>query len=142
MKENHIAATLAAFALAWGSTSAANPSAPIDAASQRPELAALTARCQQGDAVSCNDPGIIYLDGYGNPADASAAFRAFQRSCQSGSADGCGNLGALYESGAGVPANIDEATRWYERACKQGGALGCSNLGALYARGIGVPRNL
>lgn len=151
-----MAALVAAFAAGWGSPSAAQPQGAVassalrtpgavagpELVAARPELAELAVSCETGDAVSCNDLGVVSLDGYGTPGDVHAAFRAFQRACNNGSADGCGNLGALYESGAGAHASVDQAARLYERACKQGGALGCSNLGALYARGLGVPRNL
>jgi len=103
---------------------------------------ALWKACDLGDAVQCNDLGVISLHGHGVPADPSVALRAFERSCAYGSPDGCSNLGALYENGVGVATNLMEAARLYERACANGGALGCSNLGALYARGRGVARDL
>jgi hypothetical protein len=99
----HVAATLAAVACVGATLAAATPAAPGgEAFAAHPELAELEASCQKGDAVSCNDLGVIAIHGYGDGVDANAAHRAFQRSCQRGSADGCGNLGALYESGAGV----------------------------------------
>jgi len=115
------------------------PSSAQGAASN--DLETFVQGCEQGDAVACNNLGVIYEHGYGVTPDARTAFRAFERACLGGSPDGCGNLGVLYERGEGTAADLSEAVRLYEQACNTGAALGCSNLGALYAHGKGVARD-
>jgi TPR repeat protein len=105
------------------------------------ESTELAARCEQSDAVACNDFGVGLWRGESGTPDARAAFRVFVRACDGGSADGCSNLGALYERGIGGAADLDAALALYERACIDGNALGCSNLGALYATGRGTERD-
>ncbi len=101
--------------------------APVQA--QTPEIAALRARAEAGDAEAQYDLGVMYANGLGVPEDDAEAVRWFRLAADQGLANAQYNLGVMYASGEGVPQDYAEAVRWYRLAAEQGDAGAQSFLG-------------
>jgi hypothetical protein len=95
--------------------------------------------CDDGDASSCTDLGLMYAAGRGGlTKDAARAVTLFQRACDAGNMRGCTNLGLSYETGqGGLPKNEVRAMALHQRACDGGDMRGCTNLGLFYETGRG-----
>jgi len=93
---------------------------------QTPEIDALRARAEQGDADAQSQLGFMYDTGEGVPHDDAEAQY---------------NLGVMYATGRGVPQDDAEAVRWYRLAAEQGDADAQGNLGFMYGNGQGVPQD-
>ena len=98
--------------------------APLQA--QRPEIDALRARAEQGDAVAQGLLGVMYATGRGVPQDDAEAVRWYRLAAEQGQALAQYNLGVMYANGRGIPQDDVEAVRWWRLAAEQGhaGALG------------------
>ena len=95
----------------------------------------LERQCNNGDAGSCVDLGILYYDGDDVKQNYNKAMEFFGKACEMGDARGCYNLGLLYYNGVGVKQDYKKASELYNKACEMGEALGCNNLGKLYKNG-------
>jgi hypothetical protein len=95
--------------------------------------------CDDGDASSCTDLGLMYAAGRGGlTKDQARAVTLFQRACDAGNMRGCTNLGLSYEIGqGGLPKNEVRAVALHQRACDGGDMRGCTNLGLFYETGRG-----
>ena len=122
----HVAAVAVLVALAVG------------AQAQTPEIDALRARAEQGDAAAQNALGFRYRTGRGVPQDDVEAVRWFRLAAEQGDADAQFFLGGMYATGRGVLQDHVEAVRWSRLAAEQGHAGGQYNLGWMYRDGQGV----
>ena len=114
----------------------------VGAQAQTPEIDALRARAEQGDADAQFVLGFMYATGRGVPQDDVQAVRWYRRAAEQGDADAQFVLGFAYSDGErGVPQDDAEAVRWYRLAADQGLANAQHNLGVRYADGRGVPQD-
>jgi hypothetical protein len=95
--------------------------------------------CDDGDARSCTNLGLMYATGRGGlMKDETRAVALYQRACDTGNADGCNNLGNAYQDGrGGVTKDLVRPVALFQRACDAGSANGCNNLGNRYFGGEG-----
>jgi TPR repeat protein len=112
---------------------------PVQA--QTPEIDALRARAEAGDAVAQFDVGFSYGTGRGVPEDHAEAVRRYRLAADQGFAEALYNLGVMYANGLGVPEDDAEAVRWYRLAADQGHASGQNILGVMYVDGRGVTQD-
>ena len=89
--------------------------APVQA--QTPEIAALRARAEAGDAEAQYDLGVMYASGEGVPQDYAEAVRWYRLAAEQGDAGAQSFLGAMYHDCIGVPQDYAEAVRWYPGRC-------------------------
>ena len=75
--------------------------APLQA--QTPEIDALRARAEAGDAEAQVDLGVMYFVGDGVPQDYAEAVRWYRLAADQGHARAQFNLGFMYATGDGVP---------------------------------------
>ena len=75
--------------------------APVQA--QTPEIDALRARAEAGDAEAQFNLGTVYADGEGVPQDDAEAARWFRLAADQGLGEAQNNLGFMYDTGRGVP---------------------------------------
>ena len=66
---------------------------------QTPEIDALRARAEQGDAEAQNNLGVMYATGEGVPEDDAEAVRWYRLAAEQGYAVAQFNLGNMYEIG-------------------------------------------
>ena len=92
--------------------------APVQA--QTPELDALRALAEQGDASAQFNLGVRYATGEGVPQDNTEAVRWYRLAADQGHARAQVYLGFMYATGEGVPQDNTEAIRWYRLAADQG----------------------
>lgn len=107
------------------------PEPPVD-------IAALTARAEQGDAVAQAKLGRLYCAGEGVTNDYSQAAKWFAKAAAQGNPDGQLGLGELHEAGRGVARDSSEALRLYRLAAEQGHPSAEYTLGFMYEAGRGV----
>ena len=112
---------------------------PVQA--QTPEIDALRARAEQGDAEAQFNLGVIYDDGRGVLEDDVEAVRWYRLAAEQGLAEAQWGLGFKYDSGWGVPEDPAEAVQWYRLAAEQGYDLALPRLGLSYQLGQGVPQD-
>jgi hypothetical protein len=91
-------------------------------------VALLTAACDQGWPVGCEDLGAIFLKGDGVPRDPGRAAVSFERSCDLGLATACANLGLMHYSADGLPKDEQKGLDYLQRACDLGQAQACTWL--------------
>ena len=92
-------------------------SAPVQA--QTPEIDALRARAEQGDASAQHNLGVMHDYGQGVPQDDAEAARWYRLAADQGLALAQVNLGVRYENGRGVPQDYIEAHMWFNLAVAQ-----------------------
>lgn len=100
-----------------------------------------TMAAERGHAAAQNNLGLMYEQGRGAPADATAAVGWYERAADQGLAIAEANLARAYDRGIGVPEDPAKAARWYEKAASQKHAPSQFRLGEMYEQGRGVPRN-
>jgi hypothetical protein len=109
-----------------------------NAAPLAPELRALVAKAESGDATAQADLGLRYNLGNGLGQDFTKAAYWYLLAADQGQAMAQSNLAVLYTNGQGVQQNYQEAVRLYTLAADKGYALAKSNLGWMYHMGWGV----
>ena len=112
---------------------------PVQA--QTPEIDALRARAEQGDARAQSRLGNMYRYGEGVPQDDAEAVRWYRLAAEQGYASAQTRLGVMHFEGRGVMQDFAEAARWYRRAADQGEVHAQFFLGGLYTTGRGVPQD-
>ena len=90
---------------------------PVQA--QTPEIDALRARAEQGDASAQHNLGVVHDYGQGVPQDDAEAARWYRLAADQGLALAQVNLGVRYENGRGVPQDYIEAHMWFNLAVAQ-----------------------
>ena len=74
---------------------------------------------ENGDALSENNLGYMYLKGFGTAKDTAKAAEYLQKAAAHGHKGAAMSLGFMYENGDGVPQDLQEARRLYLRAKEQ-----------------------
>ncbi len=95
--------------------------------------------CDAGHAGSCNDLGVLLLEGRGGSADPAAATAKFNQACDGKDGNACKNLGIAHTDAD--PPKHDAAAEAFQRACDLKHAGGCIELGRSHLEGRGVPRD-
>ena len=91
---------------------------PVQA--QTPEIDALRARAEQGDASAQFNLGSRYDNGLGVPQDDAEAVRWYRLAADQGQVDAQVSLGVMYETGRGVRRRFYvQAHMWYNLAASQ-----------------------
>ena len=78
----------------------------VGAQAQTPEIDALRARAEQGDAEAQNNLGLRYANGEGVPQDDAEAVRCWRLAAEQGNASAQSNLGLMYATGYGQTGGI------------------------------------
>ena len=84
--------------------------------------------CKGGVADSCNDLGLMYMNGTGVKQDYQTANKYFRKSCADGSMYGCTNLGVNYHKGYGFTLDFKIAAKFYKKGCDSGLSIACKKL--------------
>ena len=108
---------------------------PVQA--QTPEIDAMRARADQGNAAAQFILGFMYSNGRGVAQDDAVAVRWYRLAAEQGHASAQRDLGHMYECGQGVGEDAAEAVRWYRLAAEQGVAEAQYDLGFMYGTGAG-----
>ena len=91
--------------------------APVQA--QTPEIDALRARAEQGDAEAQYDLGVMYDNGRGVPQDDAEAVRWYRLAADQGEALAQKDLGIMCGNGRGVPQDDVQAHMWFNLAASR-----------------------
>ena len=91
--------------------------APLQA--QTPEIDALRARAEAGDAEAQVDLGVMYFVGDGVPQDYAEAVRWYRLAADQGHARAQFKLGFMYATGDGVPQDGVQAHMWFNLAASR-----------------------
>ena len=97
--------------------------------------------CEQGDATSQYDLGVLYYFGLGVLQSYDLAAKWFRCAATKGFASAQFNLGIMYYHGQGISRDYEEAAKWLTLASQQGLADAQSSLGTLYIHGSGVAQD-
>jgi TPR repeat protein len=96
------------------------------------DVAACRARCESGDAPTCNLLGVVLEVGAGTTSRPRAAAELYQRGCDADYPPSCTNLGWLVLRGRGVEASpavalvlFQRAYDGYARSCSAGFGSSC-----------------
>lgn len=89
--------------------------------------------CKEGDAMACNNLGVLYRLGDGVEQDNVRAFDLYLRACNLGDVFSCVNVGQRLLSGLGIKRDIAFGLKILNQACREGEAQGCYELGLAYS---------
>jgi len=93
-------------------------------------------QCDAGDAGSCNNLGVMLLQGDGVTRDPKKADQVFLKACEGGEPRACVNLALRsYQSD---PQN---SLKLAAKGCFDGNALGCELVGEAYYYGQVIPKD-
>ena len=96
---------------------------------------------ENGDALSQNWLGQMYVDGSGVEKNLAEAIKWFEKSATQGYTPAHINLAWIYSEGIGIKKDLKKAASWYEKAAKLGDVKAETKLGALYLDGTGVKKD-
>ena len=96
-----------------------NPRLAPPLQAQTPEIDALGAGAEQGDASAQSSLGIMYDYGGGVPEDDAVAVRWYQWVADQGHAGAQYSLGAMYATGRGVVQDYVQAHMWRNLAASR-----------------------
>jgi len=113
--------------------------APVQA--QTPEIDALRARAEQGDAEAQYNLGSMYDEGRGVTQDRAEAARWWLLAAEQGHSNAAVAMGFSYVVGLGVPMDRSEAVRFYRLGALDRHPGGMHMLGESYSTGSGVPQD-
>jgi TPR repeat protein len=106
------------------------------------DAARCVAKCESGDAQTCNAAGVLFEFDGGDRSDPQVASGYYRRSCDGNYGPGCNNLAWLYLRGTGVARDQPQAMRLFmaafdaaRLACTRGDASGCLLAGELLYEG-------
>jgi hypothetical protein len=85
-----------------------------------PNLDALIAKAEQGDAQAQFSLGMMYRKGVGVSKNCANAFKWLKKAAEQGHSNAQILLGTMYDSGEGVEQNEQEALKWYKKTCRTG----------------------
>lgn len=106
-----------------------------------PDLAALQAAAERGDALSQNHLAVMYAEGRGVDQNYQHASLWFRRAAEQGDAFGQYSLATMYSQGLGLPRDHAQAVKWYGKAARQGDAKAQLLMGKAYYNGTGVAKS-
>lgn len=104
--------------------------------------------CALKRGSSCNELGVMFLNGDGVAKDLDKGRAYLEKACTHGQALGCKNLAVVYDQGLGVPADPAKAFEHAKRSCAidhwmadDAKAVGyaCNMAGGALYTGAGVP---
>mgnify|MGYP001397123232 FL=1 len=107
----------------------------------------LKKKADSGDAISQNDLGHMYLDGYKDyniPQDISKAIYYLNKAAAQEQVNAMTTVGWIYFNGDyGAPKDYEEAISWSQKASDMGCSIATYNLGLFYYGGhAGVKQDL
>ncbi len=108
---------------------------------QTPELIALKAQAEKGDARAQNNLGKAYEKGKGTTRDYVEAIKWYRSATEQDYADAQYNLGFMHYRGDGVKKDYSEAARWFRKAAEQGCDVAQFMLGLMYHGGQGLAQD-
>jgi len=108
---------------------------------QTPDLIALKAQAEKGDAKAQNNLGKIHEKGRGTTQNFAEAIKWYRKAVEQGYADAQYNLGFMHYRGDGVKKDYSEAARWFRKAAEQGCDVAQCMLGLMYHGGQGLARD-
>jgi TPR repeat protein len=97
---------------------------------------------RKGYAPAQVNLAVMYLNGWGTPANYGNALRWLLEAADQRYARAYYNLGILYQQGQGVRQDDTEALRYFRLGAEAGDSSAQSNLGYMYDNGIGVAKDL
>ncbi len=97
--------------------------------------------CLSGDARSCQELAVRYVEADGVPADGAKASELFGKACDGGQLWSCGRQAFRLANGDGVPRDLPRALAMFDKACQAGDAWSCQSLGYYHERGEGVAKD-
>jgi TPR repeat protein len=101
-----------------------------------------TKAAKRGDSAAQVNLAVMYVNGWGAPADYQAALRWLRAAAAQGFGRAYYNLGILYFRGQGVPQDYAESLRWFQKGASANDAGAETNLGYMYDKGLGCARDL
>ena len=111
-------------------------SAVVFAAAQTaPDIAALTAKAESGDAKAEFDLGQCYASSHGVPQDQSEAARWFRKAAEQGFVVAQERFANVLLYGYGVTQSTPEALAWFQKAAEHGDVESADMLGQVYENG-------
>ena len=111
-----VAAVAVLVALAVGSQAQTPELDALRARVEQGDATALRALAEQGDAFSQTTLGVMYLRGLGVPQDDAAAVRWCRLAAEQGNGVAQFLLGVMYSDGTGVPQDDVQAYMWFNLA--------------------------
>lgn len=81
--------------------------------------------------------GVMYINGFGTPTDATSANHYFLKAAEKGNADSQYRIAKFYYHGEGIEQNYGEAFKWFEKASAQNHSNALLALGSMYLLGTG-----
>ena len=96
---------------------------------------------ENGDALSQNWLGQMYMDGSGVEKNLAESIKWFEKSAAQDHTPAHINLAWIYSEGVGVAKDLKKAASWYEKAAMLGDAKAETKLGAIYLDGAGVKQD-
>jgi hypothetical protein len=109
--------------------------------SDKSALKSLGRAARAGNAAAQVNLAVMYLNGWGTPANYPLALHWLQAAANQGFARAYFDLGILFLEGKGVPQDYAEAFRWFQKAAYGNDTDAETNLGYLYDQGLGCPRD-
>lgn len=105
-------------------------------------FSAFLARAEQGDPISQNNVGVLYLKGRGTRRDYGSARVWFERAAASGLPGAKHNLGIMHLRGYGMSRDAETAARLLGEAAEAGDREAQFFSGLLRYRGTGLAQDL
>ena len=104
--------------------------------------AALVAKCDAGNMVTCED--LVKLYAAGGAGDNPVKWATYaDKACNLKSGGACNNLGVAWSKGMiGAQIDLAKGSAYYKKACDLSHGLGCFNSGNMYRLGEGVAADL
>ena len=96
--------------------------------------------CENGDAVSCHNMGIMYNHGDGVSKDDLKALEFYAKACDKNYYTSCSSAAVLYEESETLKQDMKKAFKLYSKACGGGDAFGCHNAAVFYSKRKGMER--
>ena len=97
-------------------------------------------KADQGDAISQNDLGHMYLDGYPDyniPKDNDKAIYYLNKAAEQNQVNAMTTVGWVYFTGEyGAPIDYEEAINWNKKASDLGCSIASYNIGLFYYGGL------
>ncbi len=105
------------------------------------EIEEWRAKCEAGDAQSCDDLSFAYKSGEGVEQDDAEALRYFTMACDAGGGNACYNLGiwhSMDEGHWGTTKDTAKSISFLEKACDLSELDACAWIGRIYLEGEDV----
>ena len=106
-----------------------------------PEIAALKAKAEAGDAAAQLKLAHAYESGAGVPQDDAIARDWYRKAAEQGNAEAQDVMGGKYLLGLGVDKNKELSVNWFRKSARAGNAAAMYHLGVAYYNGDGVTIN-